>query len=111
MVDDPFTLDGAGSKRVLGPAMSETLEAVDVLAAPDAFDATDTPQSTADSTVAPLQASTQSALAAALNLAARRSFMARLRAPNLFAVLGFVAGIASDKQAEGHKTSQRKMRK
>lgn len=50
MVDDPFTLAGAGSKRVLGPAISETLEAIDVLGTPGTLNAMDSPPATADST-------------------------------------------------------------
>lgn len=57
-------LTGAGS-RDLG-----NNEPVHVLETPDALNVIDSPQATAEGTVLPLRTSTQSALAAALNLAA-----------------------------------------
>lgn len=59
----------------------------------------------------PLQAPIQSAFPAAWNLTARRGFMTRFHAPDIIAILGFVAGIACDKEVRGHRTSQRKIRK
>lgn len=95
MVDDPLTLDGAGSKHELGAAISETLG---VLAAPGTLNESESRLATADSTVPPLEASTQSALAAEDRaFDDRTSRIACFRAPNICTVLSFVAGIASSR--------------
>lgn len=71
------TLDSTDSKLVPSPTISETLSAI---VAPAMLDVSDSPLATADSTVQPLQASTQSALSANWpNLDARTNRIVCLR--------------------------------
>lgn len=125
--DGPLTLDGTDSDEVLGPAISETLgvtldgtdtehvpraaisETLGAFAAPATLDVSDSRLATAYSTVPPLQASTQSAPAAeSRNFDARTSRIARLRAPDLRTVFGFIAGIARNNKDEGHRSSAKR---
>ncbi|KAH7962486.1 hypothetical protein HPB52_016424 [Rhipicephalus sanguineus] len=75
------------------------------------LDVSDPRLATAYSTVPPLQASTQSApVAESRNFDACTSRIARLRAPDLGTVFGFIAGIARNNKDEGHRSSAKRKR-